>query len=215
MGKYMEQHPRLLALALFLALSLASAVPALAVHPLDLAGFHLGGRIEDYRSRLRMSSDLPIRHMECIHEVEIAPISEYKSGLIAYGTCDEPGRIVRIKLKYKNATRSFYNELLSRFKARFGEPYEWRGDPFHVVIAWKWSFVDEAGNRVSLILQHNLKDEDQKMGNSVKLTLTSQIEAELACFEAKEAAAEKERERRGETVRKPAGPPDWEMLIPR
>ncbi|MCF6248333.1 MAG: hypothetical protein L3J69_13390 [Desulfobacula sp.] len=35
---------------------------------------------------------------------------------------------------------------------------------------------------MSLILQHNLTVKDKKMGTAVKLTLTSQIEKERACY---------------------------------
>jgi hypothetical protein len=205
-----ETMKRLLSIAV--ALVLTAMVPSSFAGgmPRTLAGFTLGTDIEQYKDRLRMRTDLPIRHMECIHELEIRETPGYKSGLVAYGTCAEPGKILRIKFKYANPTRRFYEKLLDRFTSKFGKPMEWRGDPFHIVIAWKWSFVDENGGRLSMILQHNLRDHDEKMGNSVKMTLTTQIREEIACFEKKHGDKEAVRDRR----RKEMGEADWDMLIP-
>ena len=49
------------------------------------------------------------------------------------------------------------DELLERYKVNLGKPDEWRGDPFNILIAWKWSFTDKDGNNISLILQHNAR----------------------------------------------------------
>ncbi len=201
---------RLFLLILAVALTATTAPLHAADMPRALAGFTLGADVEQYKDRLRMRSDLPVRHMECIHELEIKETPGYKSGLVAYGTCAEPGKILRIKLKYANPTRRFYEKLLDRFTSKFGKPVEWRGDPFHIVIAWKWSFEDENGERLSMILQHNLKDEDEKMGNSVKMTLTTRIHEEIACFEKKhghkEAAADLRKKKMDEA--------EWDELIP-
>ena len=101
---------------------------------------------------------------------------------------------------------------LKRFKQRFGEPSEWQGDPFHIVIDWKWSFTDKDGNSISLHLQHNTQDMEEKLGNTVKLSMTNAIEAERDCFEKKIAGTQGREEKKvkdsgSETV-------DWERLIP-
>ncbi|MBW1996568.1 MAG: hypothetical protein JRJ29_01250 [Deltaproteobacteria bacterium] len=153
--------------------------------PHGIAGFVLGRNIAEYEDRVRMETSLPIRYMEYIREVQIRPQVGFKSGIIAYGTCAEQGRIIRIKLKYADSSKGFYKKLLKLFEERFGEPSEWRGDPFHVVIAWKWSFVDEENNRISLILQHNTKDVEEKIGNSVKISMTNLLEEELNCYRKK------------------------------
>jgi len=182
--------------------------------PQEVGGFVLGTAVRMYTDRLQMESAMPRRHMEYLEEVEIKETAEFKSGLIGYGTCEAPGQIVRIKLKYADSSRKFYNELFERFKKRFGKPNEWRGDSFHVVIAWKWSFTDREKNSISLILQHNTKDEEEKLGNSVKLTNWTAMDKESACFGKKQA---------GSGVR-PAGSGgagsgqqkvNWDRLIPR
>ena len=57
--------------------------------------------------------------MESIREVEIKPIKGFKSGLIAYGTCAAQNRVVRIKLKYSDDTKAFYQKLKNRIDIPF------------------------------------------------------------------------------------------------
>jgi hypothetical protein len=161
-----------------------------------------------------MDTALPIRYREYLMEVEIKKTEGFKSGLIWYGTCIEPNRIIRIKLKYADSSKRFFEKLLKQFKQRFDEPDEWRGDPFHVVIAWKWSFVDDAGNHISMILQHNTMDGEEKMGNALKLTLTDEIGRETRCYEKKHPKGTQARERRRMHKRGKASP-DWDAFIPR
>ena len=170
---------------LFQGISLAQTTT-----PHQVAGFVLGKDIADHKGKVKMETSRPIRYMEYINEVEISKMDGFKSGLIAYGNCVSPGRILRIKLKYADSSKKFYNKLFERFKARFGEPTEWRGDSFHVLIAWKWSFTDDENNRISMILQHNTKDEEQKIGNSLKLTMTNLFERERLCFDKSEQKAQ-------------------------
>ena len=153
--------------------------------PSQIGGFVLGGNISEYKDRVKMETAMPIRYAGYLNEVETNPIDGFKSGLISYGNCAVPGRILRVKLKYADSTKKFYEALLKRYKARFGEPQEWRGDPFHILIAWKWSFADSKNNQISMIFQHNTKDDEEKLGNAVKITLTNLLEQERTCFEKK------------------------------
>ncbi len=130
----------LIAALLFPVLSFAQA-------PQQIAGIRLGDNLDQYRNILRMDTSLPVRHMEYISEVELKPSFEgYRSGYIFYGNCDKPGRIVKIKLKYERSDKEFFEDLLQRFKQKFGEPDQYRGDAFRAFIAWKWSFRDKDGN---------------------------------------------------------------------
>ena len=90
--------------------------------PSQVAVFKLNSNIADVKDYVIMETALPIRHMENIEEVEIKPIEGIKSGLIAYATCTAPGHIVRIKLKYKDASRKFYENLLKRIKKKVWRP---------------------------------------------------------------------------------------------
>jgi len=201
---------------LFLSLALLfllfpSLCPAQA--PSQIGGFMLGGNISDYKNRVVMETAMPIRYADYLTEVETIPMEGFKTGLVTFGNCAVPGQIVRIKLKYENPTKKFYESLLKKYKARFGEPLEWRGDPFHILISWKWSFKDSQNNQISMILQHNTRDEEEKLGNAVKITLTNRLEEELTCFEKKypDSQSEASRQQAGE---KP-GPVNWDRLIPK
>jgi hypothetical protein len=177
--------------------------------PHEIAGITLNTSIKNYSQIVKENTDLPIRFREYLREAEIKNLEGFKSGLILYGECTNPGRIIRIKLKYRESTRRFYDTLLKKFKQRFGEPTEWRGDPFHIVIAWKWSFTDKDGNKISLNLQHNNKDTEEKIGNSVKLTMTSAIEEERRCYEKKHP------EKADARNRKKSDKSNWDRYVPR
>ena len=89
-------------------ISLADDVPS------QVAVFKLNSNIADVKDYVIMETALPIRYMENIEEVEIKPIEGLKSGLIAYATCSAPGHIVRIKLKYKDSSKKFYENNITR-----------------------------------------------------------------------------------------------------
>lgn len=195
-------------LFLITAIIIAAGLPLSAQTraPRDIAGIILGEQIETCRAHLQMDTVMPIRYRPYLREVQIKSMGGFKSGLITYENCSQPGRIVRIKMKYADSSKDFYLKLLKRYKARFGSDPEWRGDPFHITIAWKWSFTDDQGNRISMILQHNLKDQEEKHGNSVKLTLYNALEDARACYESGKAEPK--------VPAKPMDPIDWERLIP-
>ena len=182
--------------------------------PHQVAVFKLNSNIADVKEYVIMETALPIRRMENIEEVEIKPITGIKSGLIAYATCTTPGQIVRIKLKYKDSSKKFYEKLLKRIKNKYGEPTEYRGDPFHILISWKWSFVAEDGNRISMTLQHNSMDTEEKIGNAIKLTMTSLIEEDQRCYKIK--ALDKRQQLRQRKWKTPT--PEltgWSLFVPR
>lgn len=203
-----------IACSLALLAAMAPGAEAFAKEaPRELAGFVVGEPVEKHRDRLRVGSVLPVRFLESLKEAETVPLYGYKTGLVVFGTCIQPPRIIRLKFKYAEPSKEFYDRLLAIFKQRFGEPDQWRGDPFGIVIAWKWSFLDPKGNDISLILQHNLRDDEEKQGNSVKLTLWNLMRAESACFERRSHAPEpvdpsrRFEYRRGEPV-------DWDRFVP-
>ncbi len=168
-----------------LALIGASGICMAVEAPHQVSVFGLNRNIADFKDYVIMETALPIRHMENIEEVEVKPIKGIKSGLIAYATCAAPGHIVRIKLKYKDGSKKFFQNLLKKIKKKYGEPDEYRGDSFNILIAWKWSFVDKDGNRISMTFQHNSQDVDEKRGNAIKLTMTNLIEKDQRCYKIK------------------------------
>ena len=200
------------------ALILLTAVAAAPLQandvPRRVSDFVLGEAVAASEAHLQMDTVLPLRYQEYLEEVEIASRPGFKSGLIAYGTCAQPGRIVRIKLKYADASRAFYDALLSRVEQRFGKPSAYEGDPFHIVMAWKWSFTDADGNQITLHLSHNNRDRDEKFGNAVKLTLVSGIERERQCYLGKHPQAGQGSGYQRQSL-KSMRPEDWERFLPR
>ena len=191
-------------------------VPAMALSeaPDQVGGFILNQNIKAFEDRVIMDTALPVRYAENIEEVEIKFTQGFKSGLIAYGSCKKPGHIVRIKLKYADSSKQFYKDLLKKFKKRFGEPDEYQGDPFKIVDAWKWSFVNKQNQKISLTLQHNTKDEQEKMGNAVKLTNTTLIEEDNLCYKQKQLNfRERLRQREWKAVKPQES--GWELFLPR
>ena len=161
---------------LFCCLSAGSMFPASACAdkaPSEVGGFKLGASIDEYDF---------ISYRNFLKEVVIDKFSGFRKGMIAYGVCDHPGEIVKIKLKYLDPSKSFFKKLLKRFKKKFGDPDEFAGDSFGIVKAWKWHFKDQDGNRIVLLLQNNLKNPNEVTGNMVKLYMPDRIEAERKCF---------------------------------
>ncbi len=202
-----------MALLLLLHLPFTGAAAGAAETPTTVGGFTLDRPITEFADRVLMETAIPVRYMENIQEVEIRPIPGFKSGLIAFATCLGSDRVVRIKLKYAEESLEFFEELLKRFKRQFGEPAEYRGDPFKNFVSWKWSFGDPKGNRVSLTLQHNILDEDEKMGNAVKLSLLNRIEEDERCFR-DSIQDRKGKARRSQPQPKKPGGSAWDLYVP-
>ncbi len=195
---------------LFLCLLLSASVQAQDI-PMSLAGLTLGADISTAHQCCFPSTDILLDDERHLNEVQLKPqfVPGVKSGTVAYANCAQTGRIVRIKLKFDNPSRSFFNDLLDRYKKTFGNPEEWRGDPFQTVISWKWSFKDNTGQRVGLELTHS-EDDDYKLGNFVKFTLRSLWDEEEACFNRSLKPAQ-----RWESRPTPSRKLDYKQLIPR
>ncbi len=169
---------------LFLLSYLFFPAASMAALPTQIGGIVLGSNISEYQQNIRANTTLPIRFMEYLDEVETHSVPGFKSGYIAYGNCAEAGRIVRIKLKYQDSSKDFFERLFKEYKSQLGRPSEWLGDPFHVVTNWKWSFSDDT-RQVTLYLQHNSSDASQKLGTSMKITMNNLIDEEQSCFNSK------------------------------
>lgn len=195
--------------ALLLWLFMAASVQA-QVFPTSLGGIVLGEDIAGIQGICRMDTAIPLSQERHLMEVQLKPnhIPGVRSGTVAYAACQEVGRIVRIKFKFDNDSRQFFDELLRRYQNSFGKPLEWRGDPFQTVRSWKWSFQNSQGEQVNLELTHS-QDESAKTGNSVKMTLRSLWLSENKCQQAKSAP--------GMAANPGPTPPhqlDYQLLIP-
>ena len=205
---------KIFVLAISAALLWIANVCLAADAPHQVAVFKLNSDIAEVKDYVIMETALPIRYMENIEEVEIKQIDGIKSGLIAYATCKAPGRIVRIKLKYQDSSKDFFDKLFKQIEQKYGKPDEYRGDPFHIFISWKWSFTDKDNNRISLTVQYNSLDTEEKIGNAIKLTMTNLIEEDQRCYEIK-ALDQREKLRQREYKIMTPGLSGWDLYVPR
>ncbi len=166
--------------------------------PDEIGGFKLGTSVDDYEF---------ISYRNFLKQVVVENVGQFRKGLIQYGVCERPGEIVKIKLKYKDASPAFYKQLLKRYKQKLGEPDRYTGDAFGILKAWKWHFTDKQGEKISLTLQYNKKDLNESLGSVVKLSMPGRVEAERLCFNKVCATREDEIE--------PPSKLDWEFLVPR
>ena len=158
--------------AIFQIIFSAGTVSAIEI-PQEIGGFRLGEDITEY-------SD--IEYSNYLKEVVVTDWHGFREGIISYGICASPGKIVRISMKYENSSKDFYETLLKKYKKKFGKPTIWGGDAFGILSKWKWVFIDEKNHKVNLILQHNLKNHNENIGNSVKLYYPEREKEERLCF---------------------------------
>jgi len=168
--------------------------------PSSAGGFTLNKTIEEYGIQ---------GNGHYLGEVIVSATNGFRKGFITYGTCDKPGGIVRIKLKYEDRSYALFEKLLERYKVQFGKKPKFSGDRFGNVKSWKWAFTNSDGQRVNLVLQHNLKDTDESIGNMVKLSLPDQINSERECFNKTldEESSQSSTSATGTDI-------DWEALLP-
>ena len=186
--------------------------PVEARIPLSIAGITLGEDIANYHPLCMAHTIMPLRSEPHLTEVNIDPakIPGIANGKLAYGTCARPGQIIRIKFKMLNKSLNFFNKLYDRYRKEFGKPDEWRGDPFHNVISWKWAVTDAQKRQVNIVLTH-LLDEDLQMVNAIKITLRSQWEKEEMCVREKDHGRKKPTARNYEKMQNI----DMERFVPR
>lgn len=182
---------------------------AKANFPVYLGGFKLGGEISKYENKINIKSCRPIPLNNYLIEGEIIPPPGIKSGIIVFGACDRPDKILKIKFKFKDDSKKFYNTLLAKYKNVFGEPDTYKGDPFMMMRVWKWAFQNKNNESISLVLQYNKRVEGEKKGTAVKMTLTSQVEKERSCF-LKQHPETKTSVKNNDLT----GKPDWNLFIP-
>lgn len=177
-----SQHFGLICLlTLFILFSNTGSLSA-GQFPTRLGGFIIGNDISEFAGQIEKETFQKETFNPYIKKGEIVPPPGFKSGLIAYGLCDKPGKIVKIQLRYADDSREFFYVLLEKFRTQLGSHGEYKGAQMMTMVAWQWSFTNEKNERLTLFLQHYVIPEDGKKGTYVKLALTSQIENERACY---------------------------------
>ena len=194
---------RLLTLTLLIQILSSAAIASAIETPKEIAGFSLGADITDYAD---------IEYSNYLKEVVITDWHGFRKGIISYGICAEPGKIVRISMKYEDSSKEFFDKLLKAFKKKFGNPPIWGGDAFGILSKWKWVFTDENNLRVNLILQHNLKNHNENIGNIVKIYYPEREKEERLCFiqqcEINKSSGQQEQLSERKKLK-------WEYMVPR
>ena len=147
-----------------------------------------------------------------MRETVVTDLYGFRKGYLSVGVCKHTDKILKIRMKYQDTSKKFFKKLLAEYKKQFGPPNEWKGDSFGILHIWKWHFMDEQGRKVSLLLQHNLRNTNESIGNVVKLSYPELIEEERQCFndlcqEKKDSLDQEQRDKMKE--------PDWQYMIPR
>ncbi len=178
--------------------------------PRSIASISVGIPVSDVADKVDLGSAVPLGGADFLMRAPLKPVSGFESGYVVYGNCKEKGRIVRIKLKYQEDDVAFYERVLAALKKRYGKPSEWRGNPFGTLKIWKWSLKDAVGHSISIQLQHYDGDDDAfTPGNSIKLTHSTYLADEKACYEARKKIG------RGEPpAASPRIPTDFEVYLP-
>lgn len=192
--------PRLRILVLTALLLVAAALPALAETPSNLAGITLGDAAGSYKGRLTLSRERPVKDAPWLRRIPLRPDKYFVSGYVLVGTCAAPGRVARIKVRYRDDSLDFYRRVSGELLSLYGDPTDYRGGIDGRVMGNKWGFTDPWTRPVSLILQRvEGEDPETDPGNTLKLTNWSLLEAERACWQERHGTAATAKKEKGKT----------------
>lgn len=168
-----------------LLLVLCFACPAKADIPLSIAGITLGTSLSEYEDMLQMQTLQADRDALFVNEVSLRDnaINCIRGGSLITGNCTGDDKIIGIKLKFADRSKSLYERLEKEYKQRFGKPTRWIGDPFHNVIAWEW-IIREGDDVLSITLSYSVVS-DMRPGVSIKMLLRSAWDKESVCYSEK------------------------------
>lgn len=183
MQRFIRCFPAIL--AVFAVLQLLAA-PAMAQPPAPdrLGGLTLGESAEKAGALLALKSAQAVEEAPWLTRIGVAPDDIFKSGYVMTGRCFAKGRILRIKLKYREDDLPFFRKLIGALLERYGNPSQYKGDLEGEVMGNKWSFTNANGESISLIVQRAQNgDPDVSQGVVIKLANQTLMEAERSCHE--------------------------------
>jgi hypothetical protein len=184
----MARHVVLVLFAL--AVSLATSLAAFAADaPTNLAGITLGDEAAKHKGRIRAASPPAPGSAPWVRRLPVTADKFYSGGYVLVGTCAAPGRVLRIKMRYRDESLDFFRKISGDMLSRYGDPTEYKGETDGRVMGNKWAFSDPWLRPVSLILQRvEGEDPEAGPGNTIKLTNWGLLEAERACWQERHAA---------------------------
>ncbi|BCS89355.1 hypothetical protein [Pseudodesulfovibrio sediminis] len=161
----------------------ASTAFAAKGFPSSLAGFTLGSDIEKYDRYCNPDKAIPVSDAPFLSEALIKGdvLPGVRGGSLSFGNCRNTGKLIRIKLKFYDRGKGFFENMLRKYEKAFGEADTYLGDAFKNVIAWEWVFKNTKGEEISLILMWS-RDQEVRPGVSIKMTHESLMRAEFECY---------------------------------
>ncbi|KUG29788.1 hypothetical protein ASZ90_000319 [hydrocarbon metagenome] len=178
--------------------------------PLELAGLRLGGDIAQYAQFVNADSATKGFFRPHLEMVSLKAREGLRSAYADYGTCQNKGRIVRVKVNYSDGSLAFFEKVLTELKKRYGNPEDWRGNPFGTLRAWKWS-IASGNDRISMVLMYYAGDDGEYTeGNSLRITSRNMVEEEDRCYAGRKESGEPAME-----LRKPADVSELDWLLPK
>ncbi len=196
-------RPSFFLIIVFFSCSISASIAYPQV-PKEIGGFTLGDQFKERPE---------FEYTDYLKEIVVRDSNGFKKIKLFYGTCAFPNEIIRISAKYEKSSKQFYEELLKIYKERFGLNAKWKGDAFKISHTWKWVFKDDQQRRVNLILQHNLLDLDENIGNVVKLSYPDRLDEEHKCF-IEQLRSQKKQENK-ELINKLPVKMEWDHMIPK
>lgn len=196
----------LLAFLLLFSGTAEAASPA----PMELAGLRLGSDIAECAEHVDQTTAAKGFFRPHLEMVALKPREGLRSAYADYGTCKNKGRIVRIKVNYNDGSLAFFEKLLAELKKRYGQPEDWRGNPFGTLRAWKWS-IPSGNDRISMVLMYYEGDDGEYTeGNSLRITSRNMVEEEDQCYLHKRKDGDSVKE-----IHKPSNISEMDWLLPK
>jgi hypothetical protein len=178
---------RILALTALLVLATCLAAPAET--PTSLAGIALGDVAARSKGRIAQGKPRAVDAAPWLQRQSVTPDKFFSGGYVLIGACAAPGRVVRVKMRYRDDSLEMFRKISGEMLARYGDPAEYKGELDGRVMGNKWAFSDPWLRPVSLILQRSEgADPELGAGNTVKLTNWGLLEAERACWQERHAS---------------------------
>jgi len=153
--------------------------------PREVAGLILGSDVKDNAQRLDMSKAMPLWDMPYLTRANILPTKGFRGGYVLFGNCANPGKIVRIKLKYKDKNPGFFQKTGKTLTTRYGDPKPMISDQGGLYLGMAWKFGDHKTGVTALLLEHAAGDDaESSEGNAIRLTDNALLAQEQACYAA-------------------------------
>jgi len=137
--------------------------------PKSLAGYALGEDVSAYGD-LAVDTAKPRYDQPWLARVNISPRDGLNGGYLLYGTCAKPGEVVRVKLSYADDGEGQFQALYKAMAKKWFEPQR----------------SDFGGG----LRTEKVQGTFDAQGNSLSLANRDRIEAEKACWQAKNAPAD-------------------------